>query len=175
MVEMAPSAAQRVAAVRRFNRFYTQQLGVLRPGWLESEFSLTEARVLYEVQVREGATATGIARELGLDAGYLSRILLRFHQRGLIRKRVSPDDGRQSDLSITARGRKAYAPLEQRAQRQVGALLGRLSEPQQEQLVAAMGAIETMIAPERTRACDINLRGPRPGSLGCVRAPPAEL
>src|SRR5215468_2437153 len=94
--------AQRIAAVRRFNRFYTQKLGVLRDGWLDSPFSLTEARVLYEITQRGRTTATDIGRELGLDAGYLSRILRRFHKSGLIRKEVSPDDGRQSVLSLTA-------------------------------------------------------------------------
>src|SRR5581483_6055654 len=88
----------RIAAVRRFNRFYTQQLGVLQDGWLESPFSLTEARVLYEIRQRKGATATDIGRDLGLDAGYLSRILRRFHKSGLIAKKASPDDGRQSLL-----------------------------------------------------------------------------
>src|SRR5689334_3411417 len=90
--------AQRVAAVRRFNRFYTQKLGVLQPAWLDSPFSLTEARVLYEITHRKGATATDIARDLALDAGYLSRILRRFHKSGLIRRQVSAADRRQSFL-----------------------------------------------------------------------------
>src|SRR5471030_269268 len=104
--------AQRVAAVRRFNRFYTQHLGVLQDSWLDSPFSLTEARVLYEIKQRDRATASDIGRDLGLDAGYLSRILRRFHKGGLIRKAVSPDDARQNFLSITAPGKKAFKPLE---------------------------------------------------------------
>ena len=119
--------AQHIAAVRRFNRFYTQKLGVLQPAWLDSPFSLSEARVLYEIKQRKGATASDIARDLGLDAGYMSRILRRFHKSGLVRKEVSSTDRRQSYLSVTARGRKAYAPLEQRAQQDVRALLRRLS------------------------------------------------
>src|SRR3954471_19903505 len=107
MLAPSPHDAQRVAAVRRFNRFYTQKLGVLQPDWLDSPFSLTQARALYELQQRERTTATDIAGELDLDAGYLSRILRRFHSSRLIRKHVSPEDGRQSFLSITARGRKA--------------------------------------------------------------------
>lgn len=173
---MAASApVQRVAAVRRFNRFYTQHLGVLQDGWLDSPFSLSEARVLYEIRQRDRATATGIGRDLGLDAGYLSRILRRFHKDGLIRKDVSPDDARQSFLSITARGRKAFAPLETRTERQVGGLLARLAAPEQKHLVSAMLAIETMIAPERKADPEIVLRQPRPGDLGWVVARHAEL
>ncbi len=167
--------AQRIAAVRRFNRFYTQKLGVLQPGWLASAFSLTEARVLYEIRQRDGATARDIARELGLDAGYLSRILHRFHRSGLVRRRISPADRRQCFLSLTARGAKAYAPLERRAKRQVGALLGGLSATEQEQLVSSMQAIEAMMAATRRAAPEIILREPRPGDLGWVVARHAEL
>src|SRR5215207_5658876 len=100
---MAASApeAQRIAAVRRFNRFYTQHLGVLRDGYLDSPFSLTQARVLYEIRQRGSVTATEIGRDLGLDAGYLSRLVAQFDKTGLIRKERSPLDGRQSFLSIT--------------------------------------------------------------------------
>jgi DNA-binding MarR family transcriptional regulator/GNAT superfamily N-acetyltransferase len=167
--------AQRVAAVRRFNRFYTQKLGVLQPAWLDSPFSLSEARVLYEIKQREGATASDVARDLGLDAGYMSRILRRFHKGGLIRKEVSPADRRQSFLSMTARGRKAYAPLEKRAQRDVRALLGRLSSHEQEHLLTAMRVIETMIAAKPKGESEITLRDPRPGDLGWVVARHAEL
>src|SRR5712691_9096488 len=119
----AAHAPQRVAAVRRFTRFYTHNLGVLAHGWLDSPFSLTEARVLYEIKQRERATASDIARDLGLDAGYLSRILRCFHNSGLIRRDVSPEDRRQSFLSVTARGRKTFDPLETRSEREVGAVL----------------------------------------------------
>jgi DNA-binding MarR family transcriptional regulator/GNAT superfamily N-acetyltransferase len=175
MVALAPPDVEHVAAVRRFNRFYTQHLGVLRQDWLDSPFSLTEARVLYEIKERRRATATDIGRDLGLDAGYLSRILRRFHKSGLIRKDVSPDDGRQSFLSITARGRKAFDPLETRTERQVGAVLDRLAAPEQGRLVAAMGVIERMIAPAPKTDRDIILREPRPGDLGWVVTRHAEL
>jgi DNA-binding MarR family transcriptional regulator/N-acetylglutamate synthase-like GNAT family acetyltransferase len=131
--------------------------------------------VLYEIKQRDRATASDIARDLGLDAGYLSRILRRFHKRGLIRKDASPDDGRQSFLSMSARGRKAFDPLETRTERQVSALLGRLTAPDQDHLVAAMRAIETMIASEPNAQSDIILRRPRPGDLGWVVARHAEL
>src|SRR4030042_3477386 len=102
---------QRVEAVRRFNRFYTQQIGVLHEGLLRSPFSLTEARVIYELTHYEKTTATDLSNELGLDAGYLSRILLRFKKRGLINKQFSQTDGRQNLLSLTERGQEAFAML----------------------------------------------------------------
>jgi len=166
---------RRVAAVRRFNRFYTQKLGVLQRGWLDTPFSLTEARVLYEIKQRERATASDIVRDLGLDAGYLSRILRRFQKSGLIRKDVSPDDGRQSFLSMTTRGCKTFEPLETRTERQVGTVLGRLTEHEQDHLVSAMRAIETLIASEPKAESEIILRQPRPGDLGWVVARHAEL
>jgi DNA-binding MarR family transcriptional regulator/N-acetylglutamate synthase-like GNAT family acetyltransferase len=166
---------QRVAAVRRFNRFYTQKLGVLQRGWLDTPFSLTEARVLYEIKQRERATASDIVRDLGLDAGYLSRILRRFQKSGLIRKDVSPDDGRQSFLSMTARGCRAFEPLETRTKRQVASVLGRLTAHEQDHLVSAMCTIETLIASEPKAESEIILRQPRPGDLGWVVARHAEL
>jgi len=175
MAALVAHDAQRVAAVRRFNRLYTQHLGVLQDGWLQSPFTLAEARVLYELHQRRFTTATDIGRALGLDAGYLSRILRRFHKLGLIRKAVSPDDARQSLLSLTARGQKAYAPLERRTKREVGAMLGRLNPPEQERLVGAMRAVETMIAPAPHAQCEIVLRQPKPGDLGWVVARHAEL
>src|ERR1051325_6776304 len=143
MAALIAQEAQRVAAVRRFNRFYTQHLGVLQDGWLQSPFTLAEARVLYEMHHRGSTTATEIGRALGLDAGYLSRILRRFHKLGLIRKAVSPNDGRQSLVSLTARGKKPSAPLEPRTKRGVGAMPGGLNPPEQERLVGALRTVET--------------------------------
>ena len=122
--------AERIAAVRGFNRFYTQRIGVLQAAWLDSPFSLTEARVLYELKARSGTTATDIARELGLDAGYLSRILRRFQKLRLIKKEISPADARQSFLTLTEDGRKAFAPLETRSNRDVAAMLAKLPQGQ---------------------------------------------
>lgn len=159
-----------VAAVRRFNRFYTARIGVLQAAWLDSPFSLTQARVLYEISVRNGATATDIARELGLDAGYLSRILRRFQKLGLIRRQTSPDDGRQSFLSLTGRGRKAYAPLEAQAKHQVGSMLRRLPAPQQDELVSALRTAEALLSDKPKAPGEVVLRAPKPGDLGWVVA-----
>lgn len=169
------SARRHVAAVRRFNRFYTQHLGVLRQGWLDTPFSLTEARVLYEIRQRKEATATDIGRDLGLDAGYLSRILRHFHKSGLIRKQVSPNDARQSFLSMTTRGNQVFAPLEKRTEHQVGAVLKKLSPPERDHLVAAMRTVERMVAPAPAPQSEVILREPRPGDLGWIVARHAEL
>lgn len=181
----------RVAAVRRFNRFYTQRIGLLEDGYADGPFSLTEARVLYELWRRDRATATEIGRELDLDAGYLSRMLRRFHKGGLIRKETSPDDARQSFLSITATGRKAFAPVEAWSSRQVGAMLGRLPAAKQDQLVSALRAAEGLLSQETKPepkvgtkiglkagtkiAPKIVLREPKPGDLGWVVARHAVL
>jgi DNA-binding MarR family transcriptional regulator/N-acetylglutamate synthase-like GNAT family acetyltransferase len=175
MLTINRSEAGRIAAVRRFNRAYTQHLGVLRDGFLDSPFSLTEARVLFEVRQRGNTTATEVGRDLGLDAGYLSRILGQFEKSGLIRKDRSPSDGRQSFLSITAVGRKAMELLERRTVRQVGDVLHRLSDPEQDRLVIAMRTVERMIAPEPEAKPEIVLREPRPGDLGWVVARHATL
>src|SRR5580704_6362008 len=103
---------QRIAAVRRFNRFYTRQIGVLRKTYLDSSYSLGEMRVLYEIAHSNQPTASDIARALDLDAGYLSRVLRNFEKRGLIIRKTSNQDARQSHLALTPRGRQTFAPLE---------------------------------------------------------------
>ena len=113
--------------LRRFSRFYTRQIGLLQDGILRSRFSLTEARVLYELAHRDKPTATALAEDLGLDHGYLSRILGRFAQSGLVTRKRSADDGRQSLLSLTAKGQKAFAPLDRRSQEEVAAMLDGLT------------------------------------------------
>ena len=175
MAGFAGPDTERVAAVRRFNRFYTQHLGVLQDGWLDSPFSLAEARVLYEIHLRRSATATDIGRALGLDAGYLSRIVRRFRKLGLIRSETSPTDGRQSFLSLTARGREAFAPLERRTKRDIGAMLERLDPAEQDRLILAMRDVEWLTTPDTKIQSDIILREPKPGDLGWVVARHAEL
>lgn len=105
----------RIALMRRFNRFYTAKIGVLREGLLDSAFPLPEARVLYELANRERPVAAELAKDLGLDPGYLSRILRGFERRGLLSRQPSPEDGRRSLLSLTEAGRQAFAPLDARS------------------------------------------------------------
>ena len=178
-VEYSTSAA-RIGAARRFNRFYTRQIGVLRRNFLGSPYSLAEARVLYEIARGKGAaTASGIGRALDLDAGYLSRVLRTFEKRGLIRRTASRDDARQSHLALTARGRQAYAPLEARSQRDIGAMLGKLKPDDQSRLIAAMNTIETLLGGEaaatHSPARTYKLRAPRPGDFGWIVKHHAEL
>src|SRR5215472_696796 len=137
--------AGRVAAVRRFSRFYTRTIGALHEGLLHSRFTLAEARVLYELAQRDDLTASELARELDIDAGYLSRILQRFRRDGLLRRRVSPRDRRHSHLALTDAGRVAFAPLDFGARQEVAALLARLADPAQTTLIAAMQRIETLL------------------------------
>ncbi len=136
---------RRIAAVRRFNRFYTRQLGVLRKTYLDSSYSLGEARVLYEIASGRSPTASEIGRALDLDAGYLSRVLRNFEKRGLIQRKVSASDARQSHLALSPRGRTSFAPLERRSQHDIGAMLGRLAAAEQARLIAAMGTIEATL------------------------------
>jgi DNA-binding MarR family transcriptional regulator/GNAT superfamily N-acetyltransferase len=162
---------RRIDAIRRFNRFYTGQIGVLHEGLLDSPFSLTEVRVLYELAHHEKPTAAEIAGELGLDAGYLSRILTGFEKRRLIEKGDSKTDGRASLLSLTKRGRETFAPLEKRSAEQVGMVLQELRDADQSRLIGAMETIENVLkagSEEDKHKGPYLLRPPQPGDLGWV-------
>src|SRR5262249_48772151 len=138
---MAPAvepAAARIEAVRRFNRFYTRHVGALSEGLLDSPFSLTEARVLFELDRRQGATATQLARDLDLDAGSLSRILQRFENKGLLARTALPSDGRQSVIVLTETGKAEFAPLDHATRAGIGTMLAKLNEPRQRRLMSAM-------------------------------------
>ena len=161
-------AEQRISTVRRFNRFYTKQIGLLGEGYLETPFSLTEARVLYELAHRERPSATELARELALDAGYLSRILRGFERRRLLRRTRSKADGRQSHLSLTARGRAAFAPLDVRSRADIGGRLARLGPGEQRRLVDAMQAIEALLGGAPAAKAPYVLRPHQPGDMGWV-------
>jgi DNA-binding MarR family transcriptional regulator/GNAT superfamily N-acetyltransferase len=164
---------RRIAEVRRFNRLYTRQIGVLNEGLLRSPFSLAEARVLFELAHREKPTASGLRIELNLDAGYLSRILYGFEKRGLIRKTPAPKDGRQSLLSLTARGSAAFARLNARSREEVRTMLGGLSEAEQNSMVAAMQTIAHLLGldpgtPRESSPAPYTLRPHQPGDMGWV-------
>ena len=161
-------AEQRISTVRRFNRFYTKQIGLLGEGYLETPFSLTEARVLYELAHRERPSATELARELALDAGYLSRILRGFERRRLLSRTRSKADGRQSHLSLTARGRAAFAPLDVRSRADIGGMLARLGPGEQRRLVDAMQAIEALLGGAPAAKAPYVLRPHQPGDMGWV-------
>ena len=160
------------ARLRRFNRFYTRRIGLLHAGHLGSPFSLTEVRVLYEIAHEAQPTAGDIARALGLDAGYLSRLLRGLRQRGLVSARAAPQDGRRRRLALTARGRRAFGTLDARATGEVLEMLRGLTPSQQERLLDSLDTVETLLGePPPTGgegAAAIALRAPEPGDLGWV-------
>jgi DNA-binding MarR family transcriptional regulator/GNAT superfamily N-acetyltransferase len=172
---LTPAAASPAATsddpiqiVRRFNRFYTRQIGVLQEHLLESQFSLTEVRVLYELAHRENTTAKELCGDLGLDRGYVSRMLQRFEGHELIRTAASAEDRRRVLLSMTAKGRKVLAPLERRSSKEVAAMLERLSPVQQKKMLAAMRDIESILVPPELTSTSYILRAHRPGDMGWV-------
>lgn len=160
--------AQRIEAIRRFNRFYTRQIGVLHEKLLRSPFSLAEARVIYELAHHEQTTATELGGELGLDAGYLSRILRDFQKRGLIDKQTSETDGRQSILWLTAQGQEAFATINARSYHEIEAMLNELSREDQNRLVEAMHTIEGLLGAQTERKAPYLLRPHQPGDMGWV-------
>jgi DNA-binding MarR family transcriptional regulator/GNAT superfamily N-acetyltransferase len=155
-----------VSAVRRFNRFYTRQIGLLQEGLYKRPFSLTEVRVLYELAHRERLTASELGRDLGLDAGYLSRILRSFEKRKFLVREPSQKDGRQSHLALTPRGREVFAPLDVRSQEEVAAMLAKVPRPEQARLVQAMGTIEKLLGGRPEPKVPYILRPHQPGDMG---------
>src|ERR1700752_1567994 len=164
----ASSPDDPVQAVRRFNRFYTHQIGVLQEHLLQSQFSLTEVRVLYELAHREDVTAKDLCRDLGLDRGYVSRMLQTFETHGWIKTAPSPDDRRYQFLSLTAKGHKVFDPLERRSSDEVAAMLARLSPKQQTKMISPIHDIESVLAPSQPFVEPYILRQHRPGDMGWV-------
>jgi DNA-binding MarR family transcriptional regulator/GNAT superfamily N-acetyltransferase len=162
----------RVEAVRRFNRFYTRRVGALRAGLLGSPYPLPEARLLYELGQRRRCTASELARELDLDAGYLSRLVQSLKRRGLLQAARSTQDARASVLSLTAKGRKAFTLLDARSREDVSAMLGALADADQARLLAAMRTVERLLGDEKG---EIVLRAHRPGDMGWVVQAHGEL
>ncbi|MCS3761383.1 helix-turn-helix domain-containing GNAT family N-acetyltransferase [Bradyrhizobium sp. 62B] len=162
------STDDHVAAVRAFNRFYTRKLGVLDQHLGKTPFSLSEARVLYELAHRDDLAAKEIGNELGLDPGYLSRIVQNFDDKGLITRRPLPADRRQYQLSLTAKGRQTFAKLNLSSQNEVAAMLAQLSAGDASRLTQAMATIESVLEQRRTKPAAFMLRSHRVGDMGWV-------
>jgi DNA-binding MarR family transcriptional regulator/GNAT superfamily N-acetyltransferase len=162
------TSEEKIGVVRQFNRFFTRQIGVLREGLLHSPYTLTEARILFELGHRDHLTASDLCRELGLDPGYLSRILARLEQQGLLEK-VRPDkDGRQRLLRLTPQGSNAYALLDQRSRDEVSEMLFDLSDEEQQRLLKAMQTIESVLTKGLKYSDPFFLRSHEPGDMGWV-------
>ena len=156
-----------VEAVRRFNRFYTRRIGVLKPGMVGSPYTLPEARVLYALGRDGQGTATAIGRELSLDLGYLSRLLQGLRRRGLIQARRAAHDGRQQQLALTEKGRKAFHLIDSRSHEEMARMLAPLKSGERGRLVEAMRTVEALLGAE-SRPGEIVLRPHRPGDMGWV-------
>lgn len=168
MSSVSPASYEQVSAVRGFNRFYTRQIGLLAEGLLNSGFSLTEVRVLYELAHRNGLTASDLGRDLGLDAGYVSRILKKFEVQGLVERSPCPTDARQSVLALTSAGHAAFQPLDQASHEQITALLADLSESQRDEMVRAMGTIQRLLGRAPETKVPYLLRPLQVGDMGWI-------
>jgi len=157
-----------IADVRAFNRFYTRQIGLLDEGLLQSAFSLTEARVLYELAHRDGLTATDLGRDLGLDAGYVSRLLKKFERLDLISRSTLVSDARQSSIALTPAGRNAFAPLNKGSHDQVAALLDRLPASEQDRLVKSMRTVQALLDESAEPKIPYLLRPLQIGDIGWI-------
>lgn len=158
----------RIAAVRHFNRFFTRNLGVLREGLLHTPYSLTEARIIYEIANRDSVIAADLSKDLGLDPGYLSRILDRLEQKGLIQKIRSESDGRHRLLRLTPDGEEAYRLLDSRSREEISEMLSNLSEQDQNRLIQAMRTIENLLGQGLKYSQPYVLRQHEPGDMGWV-------
>lgn len=157
----------RVEAMRRFNRLYTARIGALQKSHLGSGFSLTEARVLFELSQRPAMTATEVLELLGLDQGYVSRIMARFEKRGLITRRASTSDGRVQTVALTKAGQRLYAGLDSKAHAAIADLIRNKSDDEQRALAAAARTFERILGPDNS-AAPVVIRPPKPGDLGWV-------
>jgi|SRR5579863_6081127 len=165
---VAAVSASEIAQVRAFNRDYTRQLGVLARGFLDSPYSLTQVRVLYEIAHRPGVSAAELAAQLGVDRGYLSRILKGFEVRRLLQRAAARGDARRQHLKLTAAGERVFAPLERRSQDDVRRLLAALAAPARQELLGAMRILQQALGFEAHRGGQITLRAHRPGDMGWV-------
>jgi DNA-binding MarR family transcriptional regulator/GNAT superfamily N-acetyltransferase len=163
-----PDSNDQITAVRAFNRFYTRKLGVLDQQLLKSPYSLSEARVLYELAHRDDLAAKEIGIELGLDPGYLSRIIQNFDENGLITRKPLPSDRRQYRLSLTTKGRQAFAKLDRSSHDDVADMLAALPRGDGQRLIGAMAVIERLLGASGGSVAPAILRDPRPGDMGWV-------
>lgn len=163
---MTTALDRRVAGVRQFNRFYTQRIGVLAENYLRTPYTLAESRVLFELANREAPSPGDLAAALDLDPGYLSRILHRFERGGLLTRIPSATDGRRAVLALTAAGRAAFTPLDERSHDEIAALLKQLPAERQERVLNAMAVIAETLAHDEPR--EIALREPEPGDFGWI-------
>ena len=161
-------AHTRIATFRRFNRFYTQKIGVLDRCYLQSEFSVGEGRVLYELAQRDETTASEISASLGLDMGYLSRILAKLERQQLIRRASAEQDARQRLIQVTPKGRKAMSTLESRSEKQAGSLLAELTDPQQTSVLQAMLQIQAALGDSKATSEPYIIRTHRTGDLSWI-------
>lgn len=157
---------QHIASVRAFNRFYTRQIGLLSHSLLDTAFTLTESRVLYELAHRDGLTAKVLGHELGIDAGYLSRILKKFHSQGLLTRKASPSDARQSVLTMTDAGRDAFLLLKQAACDDASKVLSELQPDERGRLVSSMDTISELLGDRAEPEEPYILRPPKCGDMG---------
>jgi len=162
-----PVAKSHVKAVRAFNRFYTQRIGVLKR-YLDTDFTLTEVRVLYELAHRPPLAARDLVRDLELDAGYLSRVLRRFEHQGWITREAAPHDGRQQLLRLTEAGHATFAPLQQKSRDETAALLATVPTQARPRLIYALQTVHRMLEPQADVPRRIVLRDPQPGDMGWV-------
>jgi DNA-binding MarR family transcriptional regulator/GNAT superfamily N-acetyltransferase len=173
---LAPDVAGQVERMRRFNRFYTHKIGLLEGSRLYAPFSLAETRVLYELSYRDRVTASDLVRDLGLDAGYLSRMLRGFEKQGLVTRKAAREDARQSLLGLTAVGRRAFAPQEDVSRRVLSPLIERLPAEDRARLVGAMDTITRLLSEETSAVkASFRLRPHRAGDIGWMVQKHGEL
>lgn len=165
---MAGGLESEVEVVRGFNRFFTRRIGALRGGLLHTTYSLAEARVLFEVAHRDGPAASELARDLGLDPGYLSRVLSGLEGRGLIGRPRSKRDGRRREISLTPEGEEAFSVLDARSREEVAEMLGGLSEGDRVRLLDAMRTIRGVLDKNLKFSGPFFIRDPEPGDMGWV-------
>src|SRR5687767_7773380 len=169
LIKPATAAPEKVEAIRAFNRFYTRETGLLQRGLLESPYSLTEVRVLYELAHEKNLTATDLTNSLGIDPGYLSRLLRRFEKNEIVGRKPSPGDGRSNILRLTARGRAIFADLNARQSTAIAKMLEPIPRESQQDLVASMRTIMDLLgAGEPSAGRKLTLRTHRPGDMGWV-------